>query len=143
MCVKMPDVIQWEKGKVIHVCTKNPNSSYKLMGSELAVINEEGGFANIIMLLYQSRMHLKYCVQFWSAHFRKNDLREFEKFQVSVLSFPIRQSEQFSCKKILWYLGLLSLERRQMRGSMIKVYKIKHGGHKVDKKKVVFPFPKY
>lgn len=59
------------KGKMIHVCTKNPNSSYKLMGLELAVINEERGFANIIMLLYQARMHLKYCVQFWSAHLKK------------------------------------------------------------------------
>ena len=71
------------------------------------------------------RLHLEYCVQFWSPHYQK-DVEALERV-------PRRFTRMLPGLKDIDYeerlnkLGLFSLERRRLRGDLIEVYKITRG----------------
>eukprot|EP00061_Rhincodon_typus_P003623 g20541.t1 len=71
------------------------------------------------------RPHLEYYVQFWSPHYQK-DVEALERIQRR-LSRMLPGFEVIGYEKRLKRRGLFSLERRQLRGNLIEVYKIMRG----------------
>ena len=88
--------------------------------------------ANVIMPLFKTLLgpHLEYYIQFWLPHL-KEDIVELEKVQKRVTKM-ITGQEHLLYEERLKRLGLLSLEKRHLRGDMIETYKIMHGVDKVD-----------
>ncbi|CAM4577882.1 unnamed protein product [Lepidochelys olivacea] len=158
-----------DKCKVMHIGKHNPNYTYKMMGSKLAVTTQKRDLGitvdsslktstqcaaevkkvnrmlgiikkglysrteNIMLPLYKSMVHphLEYCVQMWLPHLKK-DILELEKVPKRAKKI-IRGMERLLYEERLIRLGLFSLEKRQLRGDMIEVYKSMTGVEKVDK----------
>ena len=70
----------------------------------------------VLAYLYSSvaRSH-KYCVQFWTPHFKK-DADKWEQVQRRVTRMMIRGLETKPCEERLKELGMFSLETRKQRG---------------------------
>eukprot|EP00061_Rhincodon_typus_P007698 g29660.t1 len=79
---------------------------------------------DVMLQLYKTlfKLHLEYCIQFWSPHYRK-DVEALQRVQKKFTRMLL-ELEGMNYKERLEKLWLFSLERWMLRGDLIEVYKI-------------------
>jgi len=103
----------------------------------LGMIKRNITFKNkkVIVKLYKAlvRPRLEYCVQVWSPHLRK-DIDMLEQVQRRATRL-IEGFRDVSYEDRLERTGLISLEKRRVRGDLIEVFKIMKGYDRIDYRK--------
>ena len=90
---------------------------------------------DVILRLYKSlvRPHLEYCIQVWNPYLKK-DVVLLEKVQKRATKM-ISELRHLSYDQRLHKLGLISLEKRRIRGDLIQAFKIIKGFDKINMSK--------
>src|SRR5580692_7626088 len=91
---------------------------------------------SVIVKLNKSlvRPRLEYCIQAWSPHLRK-DIDMIERVQRRATKM-IEGFRDLSYEERLERTGLISLEKRRVRGDLIQVFKFIKGFAKIDYRKI-------
>jgi len=115
-------------------CSEQCVSAVKRANAVLGMIKRNINFKskNIMVKLYKSlvRPQLEYCVQAWSPYLRK-DIDILERVQRRATKL-IEGYSDYSYSERLKRTGLISLEKRRVRGDLIEVFKIIKGFDKID-----------
>ncbi|KAK4821222.1 hypothetical protein QYF61_015790 [Mycteria americana] len=103
--------------QVVHLGHNNPRQCYRLGEEWLETCLEEKDLGGVGRQLAELvRLHLEYCVQFWTPHYKK-DIEVLEHVQ-SQATNVVRDLENKSYEEQLKELGLFSLEKTRLRGDL-------------------------
>ena len=87
---------------------------------------------DVINLLYPAlvRLHLEYCVQFWSPQFGK-DADRLERVQRRATKMT-KGMENLPCEETLKTRGLFCLQKKRLRRELLTVFQYLKGNYKED-----------